>query len=164
MLSVAFMYLATCGSETFIPWTAATVTTIIINKTGIDCTRGYYDHTWRSSQDVAPLSNPPPPPSQSPGLTFTWWGWDVTVFVPDINQPSSPTPFTLFLCLFLSVWPCQLYFIQYILPTTLRILTLFFWSCSALLILWNIYISLYESLHQPWYNPLWLIALKAHTN
>ena len=38
---------------------------------------------------------------------------DFTVYVPDINQPSLPTPFfTLFLCLFLSLWPFQLCFFQ----------------------------------------------------
>ena len=37
-------------------------------------------------------------------------GGDVTVYVFNINQPSLPTPFTLFLCLFLSFWPFQLYF------------------------------------------------------
>ena len=36
---------------------------------------------------------------------------DVTVYVLDINQPSLPTLFILFLCLFLSLWPFQLYFI-----------------------------------------------------
>ena len=38
-------------------------------------------------------------------------GEDVVVYVKDINQPSLPTPFVLFLCLFLSLWPFQLYFI-----------------------------------------------------
>ena len=32
-------------------------------------------------------------------------------FMSAINQPSLPTPFILFLCLFLSLWPFQLYFI-----------------------------------------------------
>ena len=83
----------------------------------------------------------------------------------DINQPSFPTLFILFLCLFLSLWPFQLYFIPQILPTTLRFLTLFFWSFfffSALLVLSTVY--LYKSLPQPWYNPLWLTGLKAPTN
>ena len=35
----------------------------------------------------------------------------VTVYVVDINQPSLPTLFILFLRLFLSLWPFQLYFI-----------------------------------------------------
>ena len=40
-------------------------------------------------------------------------GGDVAVYVYDMNQPSLPTPsfFILFLCLFLSLWPFQLYFI-----------------------------------------------------
>ena len=80
------------------------------------------------------------------GLTFSWW--DVTVYVLDINQPSLPTLFVLFLCLFLPLWPFHLYFIPYILPTTLRFLTLFFWSDFCLIGPFN-YISLYESLPQP---------------
>ena len=42
-------------------------------------------------------------------------GGDGAVYVFNINQPSLPTPLKkiqiLFLCLFLSVWPFQLYFI-----------------------------------------------------
>ena len=39
-------------------------------------------------------------------------GGDVTVYVKDLNQPSLPTLFfSLFLCLFLSLLPFQLYFI-----------------------------------------------------
>ena len=38
-------------------------------------------------------------------------GGDVTVYVLDINQPSLPTLFILFLCLFLSPWSFQLYFL-----------------------------------------------------
>ena len=55
-------------------------------------------------------------------------GGDVTVYVLDINQPSWPTLCILFSCLFLSLWPFQLYFIPWILPTTLHFLILFFWS------------------------------------
>ena len=63
----------------------------------------------------------------------------VAVYVFDVNQPSFPNPFSfflfflLFLCLFLSLWPFQLYFIPWILPTTLRFLTLFFRSCFCLI-------------------------------
>ena len=39
-------------------------------------------------------------------------GGDVAVYVLDINHPSWPILFILFLCLFLSVWPFQLYYIQ----------------------------------------------------
>ena len=41
--------------------------------------------------------------------------------------------FILFLCLFLYLWPFQLCFIPYILPTTLRFLTLFFRSYFCLI-------------------------------
>ena len=46
-------------------------------------------------------------------------GTDVT----DIIQSGFLLLFILFLCLFLSFWPFQLYFILFILPTTLRFLT-----------------------------------------
>ena len=69
-----------------------------------------------------------------------------------------PLLFILFLCLLPSLWPFQLYF----LPTTLCFLTLFFRSYFCLIGPFN-YISLYESLPQPWYNPLWLTGLKAPT-
>ena len=55
--------------------------------------------------------------------------------------------FILFLCLFLSLWPFQLYFIPRILLTTVRFLTLFFRSYFCLIGPFN-YISLYESLPQ----------------
>ena len=71
----------------------------------------------------------------------------VTVYVVDINQPSLPTLFILFLCLFLSLWPFRPYFILHILPTTLRFLTLFFWSDFCLTGPFN-YIFLYENLPQ----------------
>ena len=63
---------------------------------------------------------------------------DVTFYVLDINQPSLPTLFILFLCMFSYLWPFQLYFILWILQTTLCFLTLFFTSYSAF--------------PQPWYN------------
>ena len=90
-------------------------------------------------------------------------GGDVTVYVLHINQPSLPTLFLLFLCLFLSLWPFQLYFIPKFLPTTLCFLTLFFRSYFCLKGSFN-YISLSESLIRPWYNPLWLTGLNAPTN
>ena len=43
-------------------------------------------------------------------------GGDVTVYVLDIGQPSLPTPFILFLCLFLSLWHFQQYFIAFFFP------------------------------------------------
>ena len=62
-------------------------------------------------------------PSGSPSR-----GGDVVVYVLDTNKLSLPTPFILFLCLFLSLWSFQLYFIPKILPATLHYLTLFFLS------------------------------------
>ena len=75
-----------------------------------------------------------------------------------------PLLFNLFLCQFLSLWPFQPYFIPWILPTTLRFLTLFSRSYFCLTGPFNCVMSLYESLLQPWYNPLWLTGLKAPTN
>ena len=71
--------------------------------------------------------------------------------------------FILFSCLFLSLWPFQLHFILWFLPTTVRFLTLFFRSYFCLTDPFN-YLSLYQNLPQPWYNPLWLTWLKAPTN
>ena len=56
-----------------------------------------------------------------------------------------PTPFKLFFCLFLSLWPFQLYFIPWILPKTLRFLTLFFRSYFCLILSFQLYISLWKS-------------------
>ena len=73
-------------------------------------------------------------------------GGDITVYAPDISQSSLPTPFILCLYLFLPLWPFQLYFIPWILPTTLRFLTLFFWSYSASLVFSTIYLFMKVSL------------------
>ena len=53
-------------------------------------------------------------------------GRDAVVYVK--GNWARPLFFILFLCLFMSLWPFQLYFISYILPTALRFLTLFFQS------------------------------------
>ena len=55
---------------------------------------------------------------------------------------------SLFLCLFPSLWPFQLYFIPQIFPTFPRFLTLFFRSYLCVIGPFNC-IPLYESLHQP---------------
>ena len=74
------------------------------------------------------------------------------------------TLFVLFLCLFLSLWPFQLYFIPWLLPTTIHFLILLFWSYTYFCLIGPFnYIFNYESLPQPWYNPLWLTGLKAIT-
>ena len=75
-------------------------------------------------------------------------GGDYIVYVLEINQPSLPTSFTWFMCLFLSLWLFHLYFIPQILPTTLHFLTLFFLSYFCVIGPFNC-ISLYESLLQP---------------
>ena len=61
----------------------------------------YMSPSW--SQSRGPLWVP----SGSPSL-----GGDVVAYVKDINQSSLPTLFFLFLCLFLSLWLFQLYFIS----------------------------------------------------
>ena len=66
----------------------------------------------------------------SRGLTFTWWGC-CCLFLTQTNR-ACPLLFILFLCLFLSLWPFQLYYISKIFPTTFRFLTLFFWSYFSL--------------------------------
>ena len=88
-------------------------------------------------------------------------GGDVTVYVSDINHPSLPTLFVLFLCLFLSLCPFQLYFIPQILPTTLCFLTLFSWSLFCLTgpINYN-----YLFIKVSFSPPSWLTGLKAPTN
>ena len=81
------------------------------------------------------------------------YGGDVAVYVLDINQLSLPLLFILFWCLFLCLWPFQLYLIPQILPTTLRFLTLFFQSYFCRIGSFNyIYTSHYDSLLQlsPW--------------
>ena len=78
-------------------------------------------------------------------------GGDVTVYVVEINQPSLPTLFTLFLCLFLSLWPFQLYFIPKF-SRQLSVFSLFFQSDLCLISPFN-YVSLNESLLQPEYHP-----------
>ena len=80
-------------------------------------------------------------------------------FMSDINHLSLPTPFYSILASSFVFLSFQLYFISSILPTTLLFLTLFFRSYPRLIGPFN-FISLYESLLQPWYNPKWLTGLK----
>ena len=103
-------------------------------------------------------SHPSSVPAGSPSR-----GGDIPVYVLDVNKQNLPTLSILFLCLFLSLRPFQLYFSPQILSTTLRFLTLHFWSYFCLIGPFN-YISLYESLPEPWYNLLWLTGLKAPSN
>ena len=88
---------------------------------------------------------------------------DVTVYVQNINQPSLPTPFYSVLAsssVFMAL-SSVFHSINYSDNSPL--------SHSVLLVLFCpigpfIYVSLYESLPQPWYYPLWLTGLKAPTN
>ena len=86
------------------------------------------------------------------------------VAVYDINQLSLPTPFNLFLCPFLSLWFFQLYCIHQFSRKIPAFSLCFSGLISALIIGSFNYFSLYESLPQPWYNPLWLTGLKASTD
>ena len=87
-------------------------------------------------------------------LSFTWWECCGLCFW---HKPIELAHFFLFsFCVYFCLYGLFL-------PTTLRCLTLFFRSYFCLTDPFN-YISLYESLFQPWCNPLWLTGLKAPTN
>ena len=90
-------------------------------------------------------------------LTFTWWGCYGLCLT--LTNRACPLLSILFLCLFLSMWPFQLYFIPSILPTTLRFLTLFFRTYLCLIGPFN-YIFLYESILHPDIIASGLIGLK----
>ena len=87
-------------------------------------------------------------------LIFTWWRCCSLCLWHKTNR-ACPLIFILFLCQFLSLWPFQLYFIPWILSTTLRFLTLFFRFYFCLIGPFT-RVSVYESLPQPWYTPLWV--------
>ena len=63
---------------------------------------GSFWHCLSGNRSLTPALVPAGSPSR---------GGDVTVYVLDINQPSLPTLFIQFLCLFLPLWPFQRYFI-----------------------------------------------------
>ena len=90
------------------------------------------------------------------GLTFAWLGYC------GLCQRHRPTELAHSF-LFRSC----VYFIfmasPWILPATLRSLTLFFQSYFCLIGPFN-YPSVYEILPQPWFNPLWLTGCKAPAN
>ena len=95
-------------------------------------------------------------PSDSPSR-----GGDVTGYV--WHKPTELAHYFLFCSCVYFLWPFQLYFILWILPTTLRFLTLFFRSYLCFVGPPN-YTSLYEIPLQPWYNPLRLTGLKIAAN
>ena len=79
-------------------------------------------------------------------------GGDVTVYVKDINQPSSPTPYYFVLVSVSVFMALSTVFHSIILTTILRFVTLFFRSYLCLLGPSN-YLSLSEGLLEPRYNP-----------
>ena len=97
-----------------------------------------------------------------PGLTFSWWG--CYGFCPR-HKPTELAPSFLFSsCVCFCLYnPFNCISFHKFSPKTPRFLTLFFWSYFCLSGLFN-YISLSETLPQPWRNPLWLTGLKAPTN
>ena len=89
-------------------------------------------------------------------------GGDAAFYVFDMNQPSLSSPFysvLLSVSVFMAL-PTVISFHKF--PRQLRYLTLFFWSYFCLGP-FN-YVSLYESLPQHCYNPLWQTGLKAPAN
>ena len=82
-------------------------------------------------------------------------------YVKDINQPSLPTPcysVLVFMSVFMDLPTVFLFHKSH--PATLRFLTLFFQSCLCLVGPFNC-TTLYESLPQPWCNPLGLTGPKS---
>ena len=109
-----------------------------------------------------PLSGALPAYVASPReLTFTWWGccglclW---------HKPTelSHSFFILFLCLFLFLWPFDRILVHKFSQQLSAFVLCSSCHISALLVIWTT-IVIYESLPQPWYNPLWLTGLKAPT-
>ena len=96
-----------CPSETY-PTSQYSTTVFVsiklnITQEGSVCLSGSYLTSYKTAVLTSPFV-----PTGSPSR-----GGDVAVYVFDINQPSLPTPFcSVFLCLFLSLWPFQLYFIR----------------------------------------------------
>ena len=91
-------------------------------------------------------------------------GGDVAVYVLDINQLSLPTPFysvlvsvSVFVALSTVFHSINSPNNSLLSHSVLPVLFLSYWS-------FQLHISLYESLLQPCYNPLWWTGLKAPTN
>ena len=94
------------------------------------------------------------------GLTLTWWGYCGLSF----KQTELVHSFLFCSCVCFCLYgPFNCISFHEFSPTTLCFLNLFFWSNFCFISSFN-YISLYESLLQPLYNPLLLTGLKAPTN
>ena len=90
-------------------------------------------------------------------------GGDVIVYVFDINQTELAHSLLFCSCVCFCLY-CPFNCISFLkFSQRLCFLTPFFWSYFCLIGPFN-YISLYESLLQPCFNPLWLTGLKASTN
>ena len=89
-------------------------------------------------------------------------GGNVAIYVFDVKQPSLPTPFYSFL-LCVSVFMALSAVFHSINSPNNSTFSLFYRSYFCLIGLFS-HKSLYESLPQPRYNPLWLTGLKAPTN
>ena len=89
------------------------------------------------------------------GLAFMWWGCCTTKLAHSLFYSIlvSVSVFMALSTVFHSINP----------PDNLHFLTVFYWSYFCLISPFND-VSLYESLPQPWYNPLWLTGLKVPTN
>ena len=98
------------------------------------------------------------------GLTFTWWGCCGSC------QRHTPTEFARFFCYSVLVSISVFIFLSIVFHSinspdnsllshsVLPVVILGYWSFQLYTA------SLCESLHQPWYNQLWLTGLKAPTN
>ena len=86
-----------------------------------------YNSSWKSPSALSPRE-----------LTFTWWGCCTFYFW---HKPTTfaHSVFILFLCLFLSLWPFQLYFIPHILLTLSAFLLCSSGLISSFLVLSTVY-------------------------
>ena len=90
-------------------------------------------------------------------------GGDVAVYVFDVNQPSLPSPFHSVLVSISAFMALSTVFHSINSPDNSPLSHSVLLILLCLMVLFN-YVSLYESLPQPSFNPLWLTRLKAPTN
>ena len=91
-------------------------------------------------------------------------GGDVAVYVFGIHQPSLPTPFYSLLVSISVFMALSTVFHSINSPDNSSLSYSVLPGFSLPYRSFQLYVSLYESLIQPWYNPLWLTGLKAPTN
>ena len=90
-------------------------------------------------------------------------GRDATIYVLDLNQPNLPTPFYSVFVPVSVFMALSTVFHSINSPDNYPLSDFVLMVLSCLLVPLN-YVSLFESLPQPWYDPLWLTGLKAPTN